>query len=138
MSSTLSRFYFPRRSNSNNATRGAAPDPFGGHRNCPGHRRGNHRGLALLLLLATAAPRFSSSTVNLGKAGGGVASPADGGGRTFELPLPKEGRFDDDGDVDVNFLDRGNTFKFDINGSIYDGEGNGVSLYPALYLFCLL
>ncbi len=130
--SFLFRYYLLHRSNSNKATDAAAE---------PSRRiqRGNHRGhklSCLALLLATASPRHSSSTVGLttkivnhGKAGG-VASAAgvDGGGQPFLLLLPEEQLDQGDVDFDVD-SNRGNTFEFDIDGYIDDEEGISVSLF---------
>ena len=92
-----------------------------------------------LALLLAAAPRPSSANVlttimNLRKTGG-VASPAGGGGQPFELLLPEEQLNQGDADVDVD-LNRGNTFKFDIDGYIDDEEGNSVSC-SALYVLIM-
>ena len=91
--------------------------------------------LSCLALLLAAAPRPSSADVltkmNLGKAAGGVASAAGGGGQPFEPLLLKEQLNQGDVDVDVDLnrdATRGDAFKLDIDGSIDDKEGNSVSL----------
>ena len=130
-----------RRSNSNKAT-DAAAGPLGRRINRRGNRRGHHLGrvlfgmLSCLALLLAAAPRPSSANVltkmNLRKTRGGAASAAGGGGQPFELLLPTDQLDQDDVDVDVNSnrdaTPRGNAFKFDVDGSIDEEEGNSVSL----------
>ena len=121
----------------------AAAGPLG--RRIP--RRGNCRGhhlervlfgmLSCLALLLAAAPRPSSADVltkmNLRKIVGGVASAGGGGGQPFEPLLPKEQLNQGDADVDV-YLNRDNRFKFDMDGSIDDEEGNSVSCSSAVVI----
>ena len=117
------------RTNCNKATDAAAG-------RSPRIKRGNHRLLHSIALLLAAAPRPSSAHVltktNLGKAGG-VASAAGDGGQPFEPFLPEELFDRGDAEVDANLdrdaTTRGTSFKFGIDGSIDDEEGNSVSLF---------